>query len=366
MQRAFIREWFTRERTLQLPLPGLRGIRIPEQMLRKLILVLTALFLFALAAALLSKLFEYRRNQIADQSSLTLLHADATAHAIRNARIATPDVKLGPQLLQQALPATATERGRQYLLVDTAGKITAAIPQQHFSGGQALADTMAKDFFVDVPFDGKRLTPTRLRSGESVHAVARTLAPLDGSLIVLQSSSAMLDSWSSSAGQLGLLFGVTLVVLTLLTAAFHWQSSRASEADEMLSLATLRLDKALDGGQCGLWDWDLSTGRMFWSASMFSILGLTRDADTLSYADIASLMHPGDQALDELADDLLKHRRADFDTEFRMRHVKGHYVWLRARAALAHWASVGRAGHSPPCRHCLRHHAAEGIGQAEP
>ena len=35
-----------------------------------------------------------------------------------------------------------------------------------------------------------------------------------------------------------------------------------------------RIDTALNRGRCGLWDWDLASGRVFWSQSMFDILGL--------------------------------------------------------------------------------------------
>ena len=38
-----------------------------------------------------------------------------------------------------------------------------------------------------------------------------------------------------------------------------------AQADINLAVATERLDKALDSGRCGLWDWDIARGRIFWS-----------------------------------------------------------------------------------------------------
>ena len=40
-----------------------------------------------------------------------------------------------------------------------------------------------------------------------------------------------------------------------------------------------RIDTALNRGRCGLWDWDLARGRIFWSHSMFAILGLAARDD---------------------------------------------------------------------------------------
>ena len=347
LQRAFIKEWFSRDRDLRLPLPGLPAIRISEKILRWLILVLTALFLLALAGALLTKLVEYRRSHIADQSSLTLLHANNTAQALRLEALESPALSFGDELLRSSLMAGATGEGRIFVLVDSAGLVSASQPSSFATVGKPLTDIMKEDFFSNVPLNHSRLTHVTARNGNELHVVVRDLGRLGGSLVVLQENGGFLGRWNASANQLGLLFGVTLLILSMLAGSFHWQSAKAAEADDMLSLATLRLDKALDGGQCGLWDWDIALGRIFWSASMYEILGLESRAEMLGYGEVAALMHPDDAALDDLTDDLLTRRRAEFDHEFRMRHSGGHWVWLRARAALApgHLSSTVEAPH---------------------
>jgi len=337
LQRTLIREWFTRDRSLQLrlPLPGLPAIRISEKALRWLILVLTTLFLLALAGALLSKLIEYRRNHVADQSAMTLLHANAAAQSLRLHGIEHPGAITNDDLLQSVLSDKATADDRSFVIVDSAGLVVAARPDAFATVGKPLTDVMPPDFFTRVPVNGRNLTPVTTKAGTAMAVVTHDLGRMGGSLIVAQANSGALGRWSQSANQLALLFGVTLVILTMLAGSFHWQSAKAAEADDLLALATVRLDKALDGGQCGLWDWDISSGRIFWSASMFNILGLDGSGETLSYGEVSKLMHPHDAPLDELTDALLKQQTSDFDHEFRMRHAKGHWVWLRARAALA-------------------------------
>ena len=49
---------------------------------------------------------------------------------------------------------------------------------------------------------------------------------------------------------------------------------RAREADVIHDTVRGRIDTALNRGRCGLWDWDLARGRVFWSRSMFDLLGL--------------------------------------------------------------------------------------------
>jgi two-component system cell cycle sensor histidine kinase PleC len=144
-----------------------------------------------------------------------------------------------------------------------------------------------------------------------------------------------LQAWRTDVTHISALFTVTLAVLVLLGGAFHWQAARAAEADRTLAVATERLDKALDRGRCGLWDWDIARGRIFWSRSMFDMLGLKPSGDYLSYGEVAERLHPDDEPIEHFAEAMLKGERASFDQEFRMRHSDGHWMWLRARAELA-------------------------------
>ncbi|MGC1899128.1 MAG: ATP-binding protein, partial [Pseudolabrys sp.] len=94
------------------------------------------------------------------------------------------------------------------------------------------------------------------------------------------------------------------------------------------------IDTALNRGRCGLWDWDLARGRIFWSQSMFEILGLDTKYDLLSFGDVNALVHPDDVRLYQLAAELADATTTTIDHAFRMRHAAGHWVWLRARCEL--------------------------------
>ena len=58
------------------------------------------------------------------------------------------------------------------------------------------------------------------------------------------------------------LSATTGFVVLILGFAFHWQATRAREADLIYDTVRGRIDTALNRGRCGLWDWDLARGRI--------------------------------------------------------------------------------------------------------
>jgi two-component system cell cycle sensor histidine kinase PleC len=155
-----------------------------------------------------------------------------------------------------------------------------------------------------------------------------------GQLAVVQSRDAALAGWRSLTTLTVTLSATTGFVVLILGFAFHWQATRAREADLIYETVRTRIDTALNRGRCGLWDWDLARGRIFWSQSMFEILGLDTKYDLLSFGDVNALVHPDDVRLYQLAAELADATTTTIDHAFRMRHAAGHWVWLRARCEL--------------------------------
>jgi two-component system, cell cycle sensor histidine kinase PleC len=353
LQKAQIRELFLKERVLRLPFPflGHGGFKVTENALRLLVTVMTVLFLLTLATAITSQLLESREQQMRDESDITLLHADFAAQQLRMvARDRMNDQQTarafgGDDLLAALSPSAATS-DRHFFLVDSNGKITAAVPANEKALRSNAADILGASYFANSEIDAHALKTVRLPDGRIAFVATRSLGSVPGSLVVMHTQEGLLNDWQSSMNKLAILFGVTFLILSLQSAAFYWQAARANEADETLGIATTRLERALDGGQCGLWDWNLAEGMIFWSASMYAILGLAPDGRRLTFGEVSSRMHQNDARLDDLAEDLLAGRVNVFDHEFRMRHENGSWVWLRARAALA-------PGSTPAERHLV-------------
>jgi len=174
----------------------------------------------------------------------------------------------------------------------------------------------------------------QLAGGEEVLAAQRPLRTISGRVVVAQTRLPPL--WSPDAMLAATLSATTGFVVLILGFAFHWQSTRAREGDLINDAVRSRIDTALNRGRCGLWDWDLSRGRIFWSQSMFEILGLTSRTDLLAFGEVSALIRPGDIDLFGVADDLVAGRIAAIDRDFRMRHANGNWVWLRVRCEVSH------------------------------
>jgi two-component system cell cycle sensor histidine kinase PleC len=342
LANAHIKELFFRDRTLHLPMPwpGHAGLSVSERTMRRLITILTTLFLLTLAAALISQLMLSRAQHMADEGQVSLLQTDRVAQNIKlkllgDAASAKTISGLSQSILEEAVPADAMGYNRVYLLLGSDGRIVGSVPANPTYLGSSVDKVMGAGFVLDAAVNAPSMIPSKLANGDDVLIASRDLAPFPGSLLAFQKKADVLSAWRNGVMELSVLFAVTFLVLMMLSGAFHWQAAKASDADEMLTIATTRLDKALDGGECGLWDWNLAEGHIFWSKSMFEILGLAPKGEFLSFGEVAERIHPDDAKLDHLIEDLLSGQRKVFDQEFRMRHEKGNWVWLRARAALA-------------------------------
>ncbi len=121
-----------------------------------------------------------------------------------------------------------------------------------------------------------------------------------------------------------------------------------------------RIDTALNRGRCGLWDWDLARGRIFWSHSMFAILGLDPRDELMTFGEVSKLVHPDDIKLYQVAAELADAKTSAIDHEFRMMHADGT-LGLAARALRA--GAAGRTSRRPASdRHRRRYHRTEVAG----
>ena len=303
--KTHIGELFFKERVLRLPSPWPKRfkIAISEGNLRLLITSLIVLFLLVLGSALLIQLMESRRTHVNEQNRLSGVYGQLAVQHIKMdfaqaaaAGVAPPIVDTS--YLYATLPSDALTEQRIFAIAENLGTIIASLPTAANFDGKPITSILSANFITDMEMNSGRMAPLVLASGEEAFVSLYDLGGFPGSLIVIQRQQDVLSAWRSSVTQVTTLFTVTLLVLMLLGAAFHWQAAKAAEADAILGVATARLDKALDRGQCGMWDWDVSKGIIFWSRSMFDILGMPVKGDYLSFAEVVSRIHPNDTQLE--------------------------------------------------------------------
>ena len=186
---------------------------------------------------------------------------------------------------------------------------------------QALTILGASAGVVEIP----------LADGNRAFATVRTLAAGRGQLAIVQSRADALARWRADTTLTVTLSATTGFVLLILGFAFHWQATRAREADFIYDTVRSRIDTALNRGRCGLWDWDIARGRIYWSHSMFAILGLAPRDELMTFGEVSHLVHPDDIKLYEVAEQLADATANAIDHEFRMLHAE-RQMGLAARA----------------------------------
>ena len=232
------------------------------------------------------------------------------------------------------MPGWATAGNRSILVADSDGMIVASNPADPKKIGRRIFDVLGlSQALTAYGREGGTLDIT-LPDGDAALATVRALRNPLGLVAVTERASDALAGWRSATALTITLSATTGFVVLILGFAFHWQAARAREADVIHDTVRRRIDMALNRGRCGLWDWDLGRGRVFWSRSMFDILGLPAKDDLLSFGELDALVHPDDIDLYELARQLADAELNSIDHAFRMRHADGHWLWLRVRCEL--------------------------------
>lgn len=301
-----------------------------EPTLRRVIPALMLIFLAIVAAAVGTRLRnDYWRAVVNAEEQLELISQTIALRLHDNGSGNSAEERL-----QAALPISATRDGRIVILTDKNGVIAARAPQNSEISGGNLVELLGAGQPLTTLAEKAGVLAITLPTGQQVFATVRNLDTGIAQLAIVQNQSEALADWQDSLLFNMVVFSTAGMVLILLGAAFYWQAARANEADAIYDTTRTRLDMALQRGRCGLWDWDVSRGRLFWSRSMFEIIGLEPREELLSFAEVQMLIHPDDANLYDLAESLLKEQGTVVDQAFRMRHSEGHWVWLRARGEM--------------------------------
>jgi len=311
--------------------PAYRRLLVAEPALRRAVPVLIIAFLATMAFGAGVQVHDHRRQAIAaivtDIGQTGELIGTRLNHAVAAAN--NDPIRRAQELLDQTLPPHATLGGREILISDIDGVIVAAAPRRHI--GRPLLEILGPAQPLTTFGAGAGVLETPLANDVEAFATVRGLAAPLGQLAVIQERDAALAPWRADTALTITLSATTGFVVLILGFAFHWQATRAREADTIYDTVRGRIDTALNRGRCGLWDWDLGRGRIFWSHSMFAILGLEPRDDLMPFGEVGALVHPGDIGLYELATQLADGKTKSIDRAFRMRHARGDWVWLRVR-----------------------------------
>ncbi|MEN9709517.1 MAG: hypothetical protein RIQ68_1925 [Pseudomonadota bacterium] len=316
-------EFETETATRRTPIGDLSATRFQRQFILPLAVVLAAICLSALGVhdAIENRKAVYEAAVDEIEMVATGLKAEINLLARKN---------------ETGLPAFAPRvfaYGREIYLANESGVVISHMPQRDISGANlqdVMGTTQPLTFFADTA-GAMQIT---LADGREALAAVRTLDAPYGQLALIQPMRDVYSAWRMDVLRGALLIIGFLGLIALGARAYLREFAQRAEAEEARAGLRQRFDAALARGRCGLWDWDIARGRIYWSSSMYDILGLEQTEEFLSFGDVNALMHPEDGDLQAMAEMLAASQSNALDHAFRMRNAKGEWLWIRARAEI--------------------------------
>ena len=306
--------------------PAYQKFLAAEPVLRRAIPVMTIIFLMIVASVRFISLSEQKDELFLQAKSDVSLVADL----LQAKTEVTADKSLLPELANfgEGLTAhmTLIASGKDGRVVATRGEAVVALNamlEESMIGGQPLLMFGSRAGVMDV-----------IINGQAYLAAARPAFDDGGHILVLLEVTSLLTKWDATTSMNISLFVVTSGLLLVILFAYFTQVTRAKNADRIYGDTHSRIDLALSRGRCGLWDWDMARGRLYWSRSMYELLGYEPRDAILSFGEVSEIMHPEDGDLYALAEKVSARETSQIDTMFRMRHANGKWVYLRARAQI--------------------------------
>ncbi len=313
--------------------PAYERLLAAEGFLRRLIPVLILIFLAIVAATRFVQLTEMRGERDRQATQRLTMSAELIAGALRAAEPTLPTDGYG-MAIQNALDQAVSDDVFGFSMAyvtDTEGLVLATAPLGLAPVGAELATIIGQS---EPMILYSATVPVTLTDERDALAAGRPLVGRLGGLVLVQPQDVVHAAWRSNVSLDVSVFVGTSAILLVILYGYFAQSARANEADRIYAGTHERLDTALLRGRCGLWDWDLASGRMFWSKSMFDILGMPQRDALMGFGEVNRLVHPEDGDLMAIAEYLFETGETTVDRMFRMAHVNGSWIWMRARAEL--------------------------------
>jgi two-component system cell cycle sensor histidine kinase PleC len=321
--------------------PAYHRLLIAEPALRRAVPTLIIAFLITICLGAFVQVLDQTRQKRAvakrDLSALADLLAERLDRLASARFERLKNIEHLQSLLPDLIPAWGMAAGRHIIVTRDGAdqRILARVPTETDLGStDRIIDPISMAQLLATPPQQGALAELLLPNGNSAVTASRPIGSLPGQLTIVQERVESI--WGSDAALSVTLSATTGFVVLILGFAFHWQSTRAREGDLINDAVRSRIDTALNRGRCGLWDWDLSRGRIFWSQSMFSMLGLDSRSELLTFGEVNALVKSDDIDLFVIADQLISGQIDHIDQSFRMQHAEGHWIWLRVRCELGH------------------------------
>jgi PAS domain S-box-containing protein len=118
------------------------------------------------------------------------------------------------------------------------------------------------------------------------------------------------------------------------------KDAQIAQKTEALLLSEERYDLTVRGMNIGVWDWNILTNETYESQNLKRMLGIENADPNAVYSNFSDRLHPDDKEESERATKTHLARLGPYDTELRLRHGNGEYLWMHAYGQ-AQWDDNG-------------------------
>lgn len=317
--------------------PAYKRLLRMEPWIRRSIPLLIAFFLIVLALVRGLSLYEWRVGiESSSRAALTLSTGHIASAIDRAAAMnGASKGKLSNAALQDILlrfrSASLVSPAAVIAIVDRDGMVVAASGFEPLIG-KPLSEQVSDAQALFVMGVGAGIMDIAINDEPAFAAVSETAKY---GVFVALSQQKMLADWRKTLSLNITLFAGTVGVMLAILYAYFSQATRARDADAIADRIQQRIDTAMVRGRCGLWDWDMVRGRIYWSRSMYEMLGYRPYDALLSVSEVAAIVDPNDFDLYDVARRAMNGEMDHIDINVPMLHSDGHYVWMRIRAEVA-------------------------------
>ncbi|AGF75562.1 ATP-binding protein [Bartonella vinsonii] len=310
-----------------------------EPWLRRALPFVILAFLVVLAAIHFISLYDWRHAIDKNtRTTITLLASHITNTIDRDLLSATQKGKVS-NLSHNHLQNILTDFRNQGLInsstviaiVDQKGNVLAA------SNAEIILGKSLQDFIpesIALQSLGKHAGIMKITIGKDIPALASFHQTENGhyGVFISEKTQHSYREWRKIFSlNMTLFIGTSGIILALLYAYYN-QIIRARNTDLISEKTQNRIDMAMMRGRCGLWDWNMASGRVYWSRAIYEMLGYIPQDALLSISQITAIINPNDANFFDLAQELISGKKKHIDINVPMRHADGHYIWMRIRA----------------------------------
>lgn len=146
------------------------------------------------------------------------------------------------------------------------------------------------------------------------------------------------------AGAVALFWTTIYILLRRTDTALRKQTGLILENQKLLNRERLQLANVIDGTSTGIGQWNMQTGEMTFNQHWADIIGYR--LEELAPVDVAAwkaLIHPADlEKLGPLIKGHLAGEHPYYQSQFRMKHKDGHWVWVHGCGRVFEWTENGQ------------------------